>query len=326
MSRAARSVLVVLAALAAPAPAALAAEELAVSAGRIQADAYQDRIVWSQFDPTTGEWELVQYRDGRTRLLKGAIASRTPLRVDVGPGPDGRPVVVYARGGDVFLYDFATRKERELVEFEAAGASESLPAIWRNTLVFSRRTAAGFDLWKGRMGTGRLEKLPEGPVNGVSGPIATEVMGSRIVFVWSSRRDGGEGTETGLYEVRGGQAVRRDRTVSGAMSTSTFITPEISGGRVHYGRVTRGSGTGNQFRRASFKTGRVEAVRAPATGMVTALFNAGSFLWSRVVESDEKTPGVRECGLRGEAPTSQSVCRLVRTAKVTGWTRVGRAR
>jgi len=326
VSRAARFLLPVLALLAVPAPAAVAAEELAVSAGRIQADAHGGRIVWSQLDPTTGEWELVEHRDGRTRLLKGAIASRTPLRVDVGPGPDGKPVAVYARNGDLFLYDFDRRKERELVEFEAAGASESLPAIWRNTLVFSRRTASGFDLWSGRIGTGRLAKLPEGPVNGVSGPIATEIVGSRIAYVWSSGRGDREGTETGLYEVRDGRAVRRDRTVSGALSSTTLITPEIGGGFIHYGRVTRGSGTGNQFRRVSLKSGRVEAVRAPAKGMVTALFSAGRFLWSRVVESEETQPGPGECGLRGEAPVTESVCRLVRTAKVTGWTRVGRAR
>lgn len=291
------------------------AEELAASYGRIQADAYGGRIAWASLDPSTGKWELVEHRDGEVRRLP-VDAFDGPVRLDLGPGPDGGVVAAYARAGRLFIYDFEARKEREMLEFGAG----SLPSVWRDQLVFVRRVSGQFSVWRGTIGKGRWRKLPGGPVNGVSGPIATEIRGSRVVFVWTSRSRRGEGTETELYEVRGTRAVRRDRTASGGLSTSTFVTPEILGSRVYYGRATAGSGTGNQLRRASLKNGAVDAVRAPVAGLVTALFSGGSFLMSRVLGGRE--PGVDECDMRGEKPLSDSVCRLIRGDRVTGWTSI----
>ena len=295
------------------APAAAAQEELAASPGRIMADTYAGKIVWAQLDPSTGLWELVEHRDGKVRRLRGADAFKEPVRLDLGPGPDGKVVAVYARAGRLFLYDFAKRAERALVEF----GTGSLPSIWRGQMVFARREGGVSSVWLGKLGTGRLAKLPSGPAGDVSGPVATELRGSRVVYVWSSRT--GDRTETGLYVVNGaaGRARQLDRTANGAMSSSTFVTPEIAGSRVYYGRTTAGSGTGNQLRRVAFKDRRVEAVRAPYSSMVTAVWSSGSFLLSRV-EPGAK-PGVAECGMRGEKPLSESICRLVRTDPVSGW-------
>ncbi len=297
--------------LAAPAGAA---EELAAAAGRIQADAYGGRIAWAQLDAATKKWELVEHHEGKLRRLP-VDAFSGPVRLDLGPGPEGGVVAVYAREGKLHLYDFATRKERELVEFGFG----MLPSVWRGELFFARRTAGRFDLWRGKFGTGRLAKLPGGPVSGTSGPIATEMRGSRVVYVWSSRGKGGF-TQTELYEVVGNQAVRRDRTGSGGASSSTFVTPEISGSRVYYGRTSVGSGSGNQLRRVSLEDGRVEAVRSPMAALVTAVWTGASFLLSRVEPGGET--GVGECGMRGEKPLSASVCRLVLGDPVTGWTRL----
>jgi hypothetical protein len=306
-----RVALAVFLSLAVVAPAGAAEEELAASPGRIMADAYAGRIVWAQLAPSTGLWELVEHRDGKVRLLRGADAFKEPVRLDLGPGPDGKPVAVYARAGKLFLYDFAKRAERALVEF----GTGSLPSIWRGQMVFARREGGVSSLWLGKLGTGRLAKLPGGPAGEVAGVVATELRGSRVVYVWSSRT--GDRTETGLYEARAGRAVRLDRTANGAMSSSTFVTPEIAGSRVYYGRTTSGSGTGNQLRRVAFKNRAVEAVRAPYSSMVTAAWTSGSFLLSRVIPGAK--PGVAECGMRGEKPLSESICRLVRTEPVTGW-------
>lgn len=295
-------------------PPAAASEELAASYGRIQADAYGGRIAWASLDPSTAKWELVEWLDGSVRVLE-ADAFDAPVRLDLGPGPDGSVVAVYARAGKLFLYDFEAGKERALPEFEAGN---SLPTIWRGEVTFARRVGGVSSLWRGKIGTGKLVKLPGGPVSGTSGPISIEMRGTRVVYAWSSRR--GDGTEVGLYEVRGGQAVRRDRTGGGALSSSTFVTPEIFGSRVYYGRATAGSGSGNQLRRVSLKSGDVEAVRAPASGLVTALYSGGSFLLSRVKGGED--PGVAECGMRGEKPLSESICRLVRGDRVTGWTAI----
>lgn len=290
---------------------ASAAEELAVSYGRIQADAYGGRIAWANLDPSTGLWELVEYRDGRVRPLP-VDAFRDPVRLDLGPGPDGGVAAVYAREGRLFIYDFGSRKEREMLEFGAG----SVPSIWRDQIVFARRVNGVPSLWRGTIGTGRWRKLPGGPVSGPSGPVATELRGSRIVYVWA-HRNARDFTETGLYEVRRGRAVRRDRTGSGGLSSSTFVTPEIDGTRVYYGRATVGR-AGQQLRRVSLRTGRVQAVRAPFGPLVTAVWQGGRFLLSRAYSEGE--PGVEECNMRGEKPLSESICRLVKGDRVTGWT------
>lgn len=308
MKRAALSVFCLLL-LAAPAGAA---EELAASPGRIVADAYGGRVAWAQFDASSGLWKLVEHRGGKVRRLR-AGAFQGPVTVDLGPGPDGGVVAVYSRDGRLFLYDFAKRKERHLIEF----GTGSLPSIWRGQMLFTRREAGVSSLWLGKLGTGRLAKLPGGPVAGPSGPVATELRGSRVVYVWSSLGRGGF-TEVELYEVRRGRAVRRDRTGSGSGSTSTFVTPEIVGSRVYYGRATYGR-PGQQLRRVSLRNGRVHAVRAPFGPLVSAQWTRGGrFLLSRV-DPKERKVGAAECGMRDEKPLSQSICRLVSGDPITGW-------
>lgn len=307
-----RLVLTTLAALLLLAPPAAAAEELAVAPGRIVADAYGGRVAWAQYDPSAKQWRLVEHRSGRVRRLP-VNGFEEPVRIDLGPGPDGGVVAVYAREGRLFLFDFDTRKERFLVEFGAG----SLPSVWRGELLFSRREGREFSLWRGKFGTGRLRKLPGGPVSGVSGPIATELRGARAVFVWSSGAT--DRRETGLYEVRDGRAVRLDRTGSGGAGATTFVTPEIYGRRVYYGRAT--TGTGQQIRRVSLRTGRVEVVRAPFGPLVSAVWEGkGRFLLSRAFF--EREPGPDECGMRADGDLSESVCRLVRTDPMTGWTAI----
>jgi hypothetical protein len=306
MGRAALTLLLVLLA-AAPADAV---EELAASPGRIMADAYGGRIAWAQLDPSTGLWELVEHRDGKVRRLR-ADAFKEPVRIDVGPGPDGEVVAVYARAGRIFLYDFEERAEREMHEFETGN---SLPSIWRGQVMFSRREKGAFSLWLGKVGTGRLAKLPGGPAGDVGGPVATELRGSRAVYVWFSRT--GARTESGLYTVRDGRAVRLDRATDG----SSLVTPEIFGRHVYYGRATSGSGAGNQLRRVSLGAGRVESVRAPYPSLVTAVWTGGSFLLSRVLAG--RKPGVAECGMRGEKPVSDSICKLTLSDPVVRWTAI----
>lgn len=296
--------------LAAPAGAA---EELATAAGRIQADAYGGHIAWAQLDASTKKWQLVEHHEGKVRRLP-VDAFSGPVRLDLGPGPEGGTVAVYAREGKLHLYDFGSREERELFEFGFG----LLPSVWRGELFFARRTAGRFDLWRGKFGTGRLAKLQGGPVSGTSGPIATEMRGGRAVYVWQSRKKGR--VETELYEVVDDRAVLRDRTGSTARSTSTFVTPEIHGSRAYYGRATVGR-PGQELRRVSLTNGRVEMARAPFGPLVTALFTSGSrFLLSRVKE--EGDTGIEECGMDGESSLSESICRLVLGDPVSDWTRL----
>src|SRR5690349_25119494 len=58
--------------------------------------AYAGHVVWSQPDPATGRWRLMQWHDGRvTRLAVGS--RRVSFDADAGPDARGHPVVVYSR-------------------------------------------------------------------------------------------------------------------------------------------------------------------------------------------------------------------------------------
>ena len=79
---------------------------------------------------------------GARRSTPSAVAaSAQPFDLDVGPGPDGAPLVVYSRAGDLFQFDPATRLEQPLAEVNTPG-TEVHPSIRRDALAFVR-TARG---------------------------------------------------------------------------------------------------------------------------------------------------------------------------------------
>lgn len=314
--------LISLAVLAAPARAATV---VAVEQGRVHADAYGDRIAWSSFDPQTRVWRLMTAQDGKV-VATSAPVSEHPFRLDVGPGPDGEAVAVYPRCSgdaacDLFLYDFATARERRLKGLSTKGASEVLPSVWRSRIAFARRTGAGSQLLLARLdGRGEPARVPGGMVTGPSGPIAVELRGTRIVYVWSRRGSNGF-TRTELFAWSRGRTSFLDVTTSGGAGTSTFVTPELRSRHVYYGRPASGRGGGNQLRRVDLRTRRVDAARAPFGGIVTAVWLTDRFLLSRTLDASEAGEPEANCRRPGSEP-SASVCRLIVGDRVTRWTRV----
>jgi hypothetical protein len=95
---------------------------------------YGATTVW--VDPARG---VLARRDGRTTRLKLAPAGLKDL--DVGPGADGRPVLVYARCSpscNVFTYTLTPQREARVAAASQAGVSERLPTVWRGTIAFTR--------------------------------------------------------------------------------------------------------------------------------------------------------------------------------------------
>ena len=65
---------------------------------------YGGTVVFSAYDLRSDAYRLVVERDGRA--TRPTVApSDTPFDADVGPGPDGRPLVVFARDGVVLDTD-----------------------------------------------------------------------------------------------------------------------------------------------------------------------------------------------------------------------------
>jgi hypothetical protein len=320
----ARFLVLTIALLAVLAPAASASETIATEQGRIHADAHGKRIAWSSFDPQARVWRLNTRQKGK--VVRTAARPLThPFRLDVGPGPDGKPVAVYPRcKGDscnLFLYDFAARKERRLKGVSTKEASESLPTIWRNRIAFSRRIDGVSTMYVARLNGKRMQVVPGGTRTGPSGPIALELNRKRVAFVWSRQGAGGF-TQTELWVVRDGMMRLLDATASSAQATTTFVTPELRGKWAYYGRPLSGRPTGNEVRRAHLvKERRVQVTRAPFKGMVASVWMGDRFLFSRALPPQSEDPE-GECRAPGSDP-SASVCRLVVGDPVERWKPLG---
>jgi hypothetical protein len=128
--------LLALVALAVGAAPAAAQERVAVESAPFTADAYGDVIAWSSYDAVAQRYSLRLLRAGQP-VTPAVEPSRKPFDLDVGPGPDGAPLVVYARAGDIFQYEPATGREQPLAEVNTTGV-ERTPSLHRSALAFVR--------------------------------------------------------------------------------------------------------------------------------------------------------------------------------------------
>lgn len=93
------AVIAVAAVAASASPALGAPTTIATLLGQTEVRAYAGVQVWNTFDPTSGRFHLTVRRDGR--LSTPAIgASKGAIEADVGPGPDGRPVLAFVQCTD----------------------------------------------------------------------------------------------------------------------------------------------------------------------------------------------------------------------------------
>jgi hypothetical protein len=112
-------------------------------AQRVSADAWGGVIAYSQFDASSRMYGLAVIRGGVRDVLSVA-AQPVPFELDVGPGPDGKPAVVYTRcrigagetfttGFDLYRYSFATATEAPIAGANTS-SEEVAPSIWKDRI------------------------------------------------------------------------------------------------------------------------------------------------------------------------------------------------
>lgn len=146
-------------------PAARSGPSTVSRVGRLtELAAFDGHVVWNE--PTGRGWMLVHAFGGRIERLPLRPA-REMFAIDLGPGPEGSPTLVYTRctrPGDcaIHAYDLRTDSDRRLRELEAPGTVLGRASIWRDDLAFTRRAAGSPDvevlLRDGT--TGRLDSVP----------------------------------------------------------------------------------------------------------------------------------------------------------------------
>jgi hypothetical protein len=130
--------------------AAQAADTVVATADRpTPIDVHDGRLLYSAWDPQANGYRLTELVDGVVRALNVDPSPR-PFQVDMAWGPSGDPTAVYPRctadpvlrpgraACDLYLYDFANRRERALRTANSPGADETGAAVWRDRLIFTR--------------------------------------------------------------------------------------------------------------------------------------------------------------------------------------------
>jgi hypothetical protein len=282
--------------------------------------AFGGYLAWSNYQPGRGYPLAIIKTDEPTspdQEYGWPVDPRpVPFDAELGANPHGGTVVVYSRcrqeprlrpgyvgnaltrlpewqtgrGCDLFELDLGNGDETRLSGASSRHASEFLPSVWKNRIVFAR-------VYEKRKGlAGKRTYLYERPLNGKGhsrrlpagarstarfcsgkpvrcrrviepGPTALDLVGKRLAFGWDSADDIGP-TSSAYLDTLGARPTRkRIVTVSsGDIQGIEVIGPTLSGGYLWWGESWFGDRTENELRRFAVGTG--------ATG--TATFAGGS--------------------------------------------------
>lgn len=169
-------------------------------------------LVWSGQRVGEGRFRLMARRGGRTFALRGVPRRRnSPFDVDIGPGPDGRPVAVYTRDGRLRMRRLGRdTRERPLRIAVSRGADVVWPTIWRKRIAYVvRRRGRPDEIRSGPIGGThlRVRVYPGSDAERIGPPRAQhlDMRGHRIVFSWRREARGA----VDIYLATGRQGLRR---------------------------------------------------------------------------------------------------------------------
>jgi hypothetical protein len=303
--------LIAVLALAVAATPAAAQERLAVESAPFTADAYGDVIAWSSYDTASKTYSLRLLRGGRP-VTPAVEPSGKPFDLDVGPGPDGAPLVVYARAGDLFQYDPATGLEQPLAEVNTRGIERN-PSIHRSALAFVRDIHRKPVVYLRKDGNTRRQPRPRFKrtlaVDGLE-------LSARGLFV-TYRTDIVPTccTRATLYRVVGGKLRHIFSVGSGGANFGQIVTPTVFGRNVFFGRTNDGSGQGNNLFRYDLSSHRLFSARGTSRAL-SLTWRGDRFLMARNSSGCQAPPDID--------PTATKSCELLLTDP-TPFTRAARA-
>ena len=268
--------------------------------------AYGRWVVWSAQDAVTGRWSLRRWHEGRVRTLPAGTQS-VPFDADAGPDRRGRPVVVFsrcaagpvagaARGCDLWTLRLAGGRPRRLRGVNTRAASETRPSVWRDGIVFQRRSpgAAASELWLRRPGARRLTRMAVPPPPAGAPALAAQLdLGPQALAVlWEA----GTADEVLLY-LSGRDPLRLVHEPAQPGLAIDLVGPNAAGRGAFWGA----SGTA--------------AGQAPSGGFFA--YDARSRAGARVAAPDLPRAVALDGGvvwwLRGGCPSGPPACELIRS-------------
>jgi hypothetical protein len=260
---------------------AAAAERLALEPAPFTADAYGDVIAWSAYDAVAKTYSLRLLRGGQP-VTPAVAASAKAFDLDVGPGPDGAPVLVYARRGDIFQYDPAAGLEQPLAEVNTTGVERN-PSIHRSALGFVREVHRKPVVYLRRDGNTRRQPRPRSKRRFGVEDVELSARGLFVVY----RTDIVETccSRATLYRVAGGKLHHVFAVGSGGANFGQIVSPTVSRRSLYFGRTNNGSGQGNNLFRYDLRSRRLYAARGTSRAL-SLTWRGDRFLMSRATATD----------------------------------------
>ena len=215
-------------------------------------------------------------------MAPAVAASAKALDLDVGPGPDGAPVVVYSRAGDIFQYDPATGLEQPLAEVNTAGVERD-PSIHRSALGFVREVRRKPVVYLRRDGNTRRQPRPRFKETlGVDG---LELSARGLFVTYRTDIVPTCCTRATLYRVAGGKLHHVFYVSSGGANFGQIVSPFVFRRSIFFGRTNQGSGQGNRFFRYDLRSRKLFAARGTSRAL-SLTWRGDRFLMSRATATD----------------------------------------
>jgi hypothetical protein len=248
---------------------------------------YGGTTVFTTYDERTRSFRLALHRDGGIVQPRLAGTTDRAFDADIGPGPDGRPVLVYSRCSDdcdLFMAPVDGGPERP-IDAVNTPADEQLPSIWDGRLAFTRGRRDRGGVYVADLARPSAEErqiaaaLAPGPPLGV---VEVELRGTRLaVLSIAGENDVGQATiALRLADLRSGEA-RTLRAMNPGIGAQSFFGVSIT--RHHVGWYEGCEYPEGCFRRRGawrldVRTGVEEYARGSAYPLAFSLRDDGSAL------------------------------------------------
>lgn len=306
---------ILLAALAiAPASASAAEQVLAVEQAPFTADSYGGVTAWSSYDAPTQTYRLRILRDGQP-ADPNVRTLRRAFDLDVGPGEDGSPVVVYSRNGEIWRYDVATATERKVPSVSSPHWLETQPSIHGARIAFVRNRPGASKqrprplVYVGSTSQAASKRQPTPPYKRTVSVEGVELTARGLLVVWRTDIVPTCCSRATLYRVKNNRLQHIFYVGSGGANFGQLLTPSVSGLDVYFGRTNTGSGQGNAFFRYGLGTKQLFSARG--TGRAHSLTWFGDrFLMATALDGETCNGNIND-------PPAASQCKLVITDPVT---------
>jgi hypothetical protein len=247
----------VIATSAGAAASASAATVISTEPAPTQVAAYHGVLMWSQLDPSTGNYRLVKSTGRGDPPVVVPVPQRAePFDIDLGSNRSGSIYAVYTRDGDIFRMAVASGVETKITKLSSPTLAERDPTIMRGEIGFIRREGSSDQLRVGDMtsastGSRFLVKKPA--------ILSAEIATSHVAYVEQTT---GYGFGSRTVHVRN-LSTGHDQSVyvanSGGANFAGVTKPAYADdlGAFVWARTNNGSDAGNRIVRYTLRGSRL---------------------------------------------------------------------